>query len=129
VTRVRVAELDADGLLTGFGWDVFHTDIYGARERPEGSPGFPVVPPDCDLVPGAYRWDALREQFVPVKAAIASPQAKIIMDQLGAVARELAESGLPLPPRTRALVEWFTGPLPPPPIPEAPAPDPIAEAG
>lgn len=53
-----VARLDANGVLAGYERGL------PADYAPQA--GEVVVPDDCDLLPGKYRWDAERGAFLPL---------------------------------------------------------------
>ena len=81
-----IAILDENGILTG----------YAQVEQP--SVADCVVPDDCDLEPGKYRWNG--NTFVPIATARkADPTLAAIATALAAL-----RDGTPIPP---AVNEWI----------------------
>lgn len=80
--RVTLARLDESGLLTGF-----ETRKVGPNWI--GESGAVIVPDDCDLKPGRYRWLASAGRFEPL------PPNEPVVNQM------------PEPPALRAIWKGF----------------------
>lgn len=59
--QVTVAVLDADGVLTGY------------KQTAKPAKDAIVVPDDCDLAPGKFRWDPNAGAFIPLRQKIEDP--------------------------------------------------------
>lgn len=93
-----VAVLDDDGVLQGF-------ETVKVIEK-----GRVVVPADCDLAPGRYRWDREAGAFVPLgRPGRVLEMAASAMDPVTVLGRALSANrdGRPLPEDVRRWIEWF----------------------
>lgn len=71
---MRVALLDASGVLTGFD-DIAQGSV---ANDANGMPEWVEVPDDCDLKAGRYAWDAGAGRFDPIKSAKVDAETAII---------------------------------------------------
>ena len=94
------AVLDDDGVYCG------HEPV---PKRYKPKPSDVMVPDDCDLEPGGYRWDGNGKCFVPIK----SPEPEDLVREpntLRAIAlgfQSLDQAGVTLHSDTVAWVRWF----------------------
>ena len=75
-------------------------DRFGIIQRYERTDGEGiVVPEDCDLPPGKYRWDKEKGQFVPIMQAFGKPNAVDHPSAIAAIAEgfKAIRDGKPLP--------------------------------
>lgn len=102
VIMVALAILAADGTYLGIG-DTLPADQVG--------PGQVAIPVDCDLAPGRYRWDAIKQTFLQIAQANPlsdqpAPDALVAI-ALGFVATRKGGATLP-EPTLRWMDAFFT---------------------
>ena len=94
---VGVARLE-NGVYQGF-------DVFAADAAPLGAV---LVPPDCDLAPGRYTWNAIDQRFDPLwlnAGGIEAPVDVQATQVLALVVAHLAQTaGAPFDAR---VVQWF----------------------
>lgn len=97
VQNLYRAKLDFDMVY----WGVEQVDVLAAADV--------AVPPNCDLRPGAYRWDAKAARFEPlapsqVKKAEGAPTLEQAFAELAA---HIAAGQAALPPRVQAWLDNY----------------------
>lgn len=117
-SQIRIAKLDHDGIYWGLevkaaaalaaGDLVFCARAVLEGEEPLELPiGAVWVGEDCDLAPGAYRWNADDRRFVPLPKGQrkAAPEAPSLEQALADYLR--AQPADSLPPRTSAWLAFM----------------------